>query len=636
MWTRERDAGPCVYVAMQSDRLTSRSRADGSDLHDLSVDYRAVFEALATPSLVLAPPDFVMVAANEARLRVTNTRREDVIGHKLFDVFPDNPDDPASSGVTNLRASLARVLATRRTDVMPVQKYDIPHPDGGFEERWWSPVNVPVLGADGSVEYIVHRVEDVTAEMRERQRAAEAEAGEARCLELADAIPGLVFEADSLGQNIYVNEQYCAYTGRPADALLGAGWQEVMHPDDRTRAWEAWREAVHSSRALEMECRVRRSDGAWRWFMLRIAAIRDAQGAVERGIGVFTDIDHAKHAESELRAREEQFRTMADSLPQLAWIADEKGWIYWYNRRWFEYTGTTLEQMAGWGWRHVHHPEHVDRVVERIQHAWDTGEPWEDTFPLRGADGQYRWFLSHAEPIRDADNRVIRWFGTNTDITERQKREDFQKLLIHEISHRVKNSLALVSGLLHLQSKSLEGAPRAALEDAASRVRAVATVHDQLWRQPDAREIDLAPFLSNLGAALATSGPQHATIVEVEPAVVSADVAVPIGLLVNELVTNAYKYAYAGDERGEVRVTGRHALGGTYQLEVADKGRGLPEGFALAGSRTSLGMRVVSNLARQLRGELTAGATGPGARFTLTFPLGSAPRNEAQGSVRKP
>lgn len=621
---------------MQSDRLTSGSRADGSDLHDLSVDYHAVFQALARPSLVLSPPDFVMVAANEARLRVTNTRRADIIGRKLFDVFPDNPDDPEATGVTNLRASLARVLATRRTDVMPIQKYDIPRPGGGFEERWWSPINVPVLGADGSVEYIVHQVEDVTAAVRERQRAAEAEAGEARCQELADAIPGLVFEAAPTGQNVYVNEQYCAYTGLARDALLGDGWREVIHPDDREQVWEAWRDTVRSGQPLEMECRIRRGDGAWRWFMLRVAPIREAQGAVERGIGVFTDIDDAKHAESELRAREEQFRTMADSLPQLAWIADEKGWIYWYNRRWYEYTGTTFDQMAGWGWRSVHHPEHVDRVVERIQHSWDTGEPWEDTFPLRGADGQYRWFLSHAEPIRDADGRVIRWFGTNTDITERQKREDFQKLLIHEISHRVKNSLALVSGLLHLQSKSLEGAPRAALEDAASRVRAVATVHDQLWRQADAREIDLAPFLSSLGAALAPSAPQHATIVEVEPAVVSADVAVPIGLLVNELVTNAYKYAYAGDEQGEVRITGTHAADGTYQLEVSDAGRGLPDGFALAGSRTSLGMRVVSNLARQLRGELTAGASGPGARFILTFPLGPASRNGAQGSIQKP
>ena len=91
-----------------------------------------------------------------------------------------------------------------------------------------------------------------------------------------------------------------------------------------------------------------------------------------------------------------------DSIPQLAWMADQAGWIFWYNRRWYDYTGTTLEEMQGWGWRKVHHPEHVDRVVERIQRSWETGEPWEDTFPLRGTDGKYRWFLSRALPLRDA------------------------------------------------------------------------------------------------------------------------------------------------------------------------------------------------------------------------------------------
>lgn len=502
-----------------------------------------------------------------------------------------------------------------------MQKYDIRRPSGEFEARWWAPINIPVFGPDGCVRNIIHQVEDVTAEMLERERAAEARAGEARFREVADAIPGLVFETDPDGRNTYVNEQYSAYTGRPFAALLGDGWQEVMHPDDRGRAVEGRREAGRSGQPFEVECRIRRADGAWRWFMLRTRAVRDAQGRVAKGIGVCTDIDDARRAQDALRESERQFRTMADALPQLAWMADAKGWIYWYNRRWYEYTGTTLPEMEGWGWRRVHHPDHVDRVVERIQHAWDTGEPWEDIFPLRGADGQYRWFLSRATPLRDAAGRVTRWFGTNTDITEQQKREDLQKLLIREISHRVKNSLALVSALLHLQARTLGGGSRGALEDAASRVGAVATVHDQLWRQADVGEIDLAPFLSNLGCAIATTAPRHETIVEAEPAIVSADVAVPIGLLVNELVTNAYKYAYAEGEEGEVRIVGARLPDGRYRLEVSDRGRGLPDDFDLERSRTSLGMRVVTNLVTQLSGELSVDRARPGARFIFTFPL---------------
>jgi PAS domain S-box-containing protein len=142
-------------------------------------------------------------------------------------------------------------------------------------------------------------------------------------------------------------------------------------------------------------------------------------GPESRRIAIlFTNITERKRADEALRESEERFHSMADKIPSLAWMADAKGSIFWYNKRWFDYTGTTLEENRGWGWMKVHHPDHVNRVAERLQHSWDTGEPWEDTFPLRGQDGTYRWFLSRAFPIRGSDGKVSRWFGTNTDITE--------------------------------------------------------------------------------------------------------------------------------------------------------------------------------------------------------------------------
>jgi len=99
-------------------------------------------------------------------------------------------------------------------------------------------------------------------------------------------------------------------------------------------------------------------------------------------------------------------------------MADAAGSLFWFNRGWFEYTGTTLEQMRGSGWQMVHHPDQRSRVAERATLAWKAGEPWEDTFQLRGKNGKYRAFLSHATPLKNADEHVVKWFGTNTEIGE--------------------------------------------------------------------------------------------------------------------------------------------------------------------------------------------------------------------------
>jgi PAS domain S-box-containing protein len=145
------------------------------------------------------------------------------------------------------------------------------------------------------------------------------------------------------------------------------------------------------------------------------------------GWSVLQDQHRREVAEATTREAAERFCDLANNISQLAWMADEQGQIFWYNQRWFDYTGTTFEEMAGWGWRKVHHPDHVQAVVDKISRCFITGEIWDDTFPLRGRDGKYRWFLSRAVPIRDARGKVVRWFGTNTDISERKESELHQE-----------------------------------------------------------------------------------------------------------------------------------------------------------------------------------------------------------------
>ncbi|WP_199333871.1 PAS domain S-box protein [Oculatella sp. FACHB-28] len=248
--------------------------------------------------------------------------------------------------------------------------------------------------------------------------------------QVAEAMPGILFVHDLIEQrNVYTNRQITDFLGYTSEQVQGMGADVIptlIHPDDLERVlryFESFRSAPEDT-VLEIEYQARHANGEWRWLHSQSVVFdRTAEGLAHQILGVAIDITARKQAEAALRNSEERFRTLADNMSQLAWMADETGWIFWYNQRWFDYTGTTLEEMQGWGWQQVHHSDQVDRVVKHFRHCLETGEQWEDTFPLRGRDGTYRWFLSRAIPIRDEQGRILRWFGTNTDITDRKQAE---------------------------------------------------------------------------------------------------------------------------------------------------------------------------------------------------------------------
>jgi PAS domain S-box-containing protein len=146
----------------------------------------------------------------------------------------------------------------------------------------------------------------------------------------------------------------------------------------------------------------------------------DVQPDKREFLAIILDISSRRAAQLALQESERRFRTMVNTIPQLAWIAYADGTRYWYNQRWYDYTGTTPAQMENSGWKNVHDPEVLPAVLERWSTAIAAGEAFDMEFPLRGKDGQYRIFLARAEPLRDSEGKVVQWFGTNTDVHEQR------------------------------------------------------------------------------------------------------------------------------------------------------------------------------------------------------------------------
>jgi PAS domain S-box-containing protein len=153
--------------------------------------------------------------------------------------------------------------------------------------------------------------------------------------------------------------------------------------------------------------------------------------------GTLQDITEQALSRQEIIASEERFRIFGNNIQNLAWIADGEGWIYWYNQRWYDYTGTTPKEMEGWGWQKLHHPDHINRILDFVKDAWPLAKPFELTFPLRRYDGEYRWFLTRAFPVLDANGKIERWIGTNTDINEGKLAEDQFRLLAETLPNLV-------------------------------------------------------------------------------------------------------------------------------------------------------------------------------------------------------
>jgi formate hydrogenlyase transcriptional activator len=242
---------------------------------------------------------------------------------------------------------------------------------------------------------------------------------------MVDTIPALVWCTLPDGSNEFHNQRWHDYTGLREGAETGWGWKVAYHPEDLERLLNEFQSIVASGAPGEMEARLRRFDGEYRWFLICAAPLSDETGKIVYWYGSSTDIEDRKRAEEKLRQDERELRRITDAIAQTIVVQSPDGAPIYANQAVLDYTGLTIEDVTASDFRaRIFHPEDIERLREERQAALSRGVPFEIEQRARRKDGQYRWFLIHYNPFHDEQGRLVRWYATGTDIEDRKRAEE--------------------------------------------------------------------------------------------------------------------------------------------------------------------------------------------------------------------
>jgi formate hydrogenlyase transcriptional activator len=243
-----------------------------------------------------------------------------------------------------------------------------------------------------------------------------------------DTVPSFLWTSLPDGSKEYLNKRWYEYTGLPLEQGKGWGWKVVVHPDDLDRLVREWQALLDAPKPGELETRIRRYDGEYRWFLIRVVPQFDAEGNVVRWFGSNTDIEDRKRAEKKLLEEERELRRITDAIPQTIVVLDSKGHPLYANQAMLDHTGLTMQDVLISDFRaRIYHPEDLERVREERKAGLARGLPFEIEQRVRRKDGQYRWLLLRYNPFRDEQGRLVRWYATGTDIDDRRRAEDRTK-----------------------------------------------------------------------------------------------------------------------------------------------------------------------------------------------------------------
>jgi PAS domain S-box-containing protein len=451
---------------------------------------------------------------------------------------------------------------------------------------------------------------------------------------IIDTLPTMVWTLQPDGAVDFVNQRWMDYTGLSLEEEIEDPTGPV-HPEDLPRVFEKWRRDLTAGEASEDEIRLRRADGEYRWFLVRTVPLRDEQGKVVKWYGVSIDIEDRKQAES-------RSRTLLDAIPQQIWSGPPDGTLDYCNERWRFYMGLGLEELRGHGWQSMLHPDDRERVLKAWHESVTNGTLYEQEERHRGADGTYRWFLARGLPFRDAEGRIVRWYGTNTDIEDRKQAEEQLRRLSGQIlrlqdeeRRRIarelhdstgQNLVALATSLSQLHA-SVPSSGRK-LRKLASQCQALA---DQCIREVRTLSYLLhPPMLDEAGLEDAirhyADGFAERTGIKVELEIsprferMTPDVEVALFRVVQESLTNIQRHS--GSLQAKIRI---ERDPGKITLEISDKGSGISGNLRRRNGKLSLGLGVgipsMHERVKLIGGQLDIESSSSGTMVRVTIPV---------------
>ena len=317
---------------------------------------------------------------------------------------------------------LPHVVEAHKKSIEAGQIYEVEHrcrrADGVY--RWFQVRGLPVRDTDNNVTAWYLLLTDID----DRKKAEDALHSNERNLSLIiNTMPTFAWSARPDGSVEFLNQRWLDYTGLSPEQALDWKWTAAIHPDDLNNLTDYWRSIIVTGEPGEIEARLRRFDGQYRWFLIRASAVHDESGTIVKWYGTHTDIEDRKRAEEALSQSEERARLMVDSIDGQIMTATPKGEVEFVNQQVLDYFGKSLDELKDWRTNNAIHPDDFPRAVALWMHSVETGEPYHFEERLRRADGAYRWFRVRGRCLRDAQGHIGRWYVLLTDIDEGKRAE---------------------------------------------------------------------------------------------------------------------------------------------------------------------------------------------------------------------